>query len=56
MTITSLAGEAYVEALRQTALLHNRFGYQYNVNEHWYELEDWAECAELQFDEEGNLI
>ena len=55
--LTDLTAEAYNEALRQTASLWNSsHGYKYNTNENCYELETWADDAELEFDEDGNML
>ena len=54
--ITELTGEAYNEALRQTASLKNSAGYQYKIGRDDYEIEVWSEDNDLQYDEEGNLL
>lgn len=56
MTITKLTGEAYNEALRQTAYLQNATGYQYRLGRDDYELEVWAEDNDIDFDEDGNIL
>ena len=55
-SIRQLYGEAYNEAIRQTADLWNSCHTRMSPQTHWYELEQWAEDTDLMFNEQGELL
>lgn len=54
--INELYGEAYNEAIRQTADLWNSCHTHMDPKTQWWELEQWAEDTDLMFNEQGELL